>query len=65
MWFALANAANVAANSPAKDESDLEFFFGIMALSAVLTSLLWLYFKIRKPLPQPDDLSGPHPGQPN
>ncbi|MBX3474306.1 MAG: hypothetical protein KF754_07980 [Planctomycetes bacterium] len=54
MWFTLATVMNAPANTPGKDESSLELFFGIMAVSALVTSLLWLYFKIRKPLPVPE-----------
>jgi len=59
MWMALTNAANAAANS-GKDESSLELFFGLMAAGALVTSLLWLYFKVqRRPAPQPEAEPGP------
>lgn len=51
MWLALTNAAN-AATTP-RDESRLELFFGVMAGIAVVTMLLWLWFRTRKPTLQP------------
>jgi hypothetical protein len=43
------NAANAVSSAPAKDESQLEFFFGAMALIAVVTMLIWLYLRSRQP----------------
>ncbi|MBE7492280.1 MAG: hypothetical protein HS108_11055 [Planctomycetes bacterium] len=45
MWIA---AANAAANTPGRDESGLELFFGLMAAAAVVVMLLWLYFRVKR-----------------
>jgi hypothetical protein len=59
------NAANAAANAPAKDESAMEFFFGAMALIAVVTMLVWLWLRSKQggatislPVEPPDDDNG-------
>lgn len=64
MWFALANAVNAASNTPARDESDLEFFFGMMALAAFVTMLLWLYFRVSKAKPPIEPPTEPPPEPP-
>lgn len=43
------NAANAVSNAPVKDESAMEFFFGLMALIAVVTMLVWLWLRSKQP----------------
>lgn len=52
LWFSLPLLAQNAANKPVDDKIDspLEYYFGAMALLAIVMTWLWLWLKTRQSL---------------
>ncbi len=61
LWFSLPLLAQNASNKPVDDKIDspLEYYFGAMAVLAIVMTWLWLWLKTRQALkarqPEPPD----------